>query len=175
VIELVTDYVVPAALALLPADMDSADARALLLAIGLQESGFSHRDQIDPWDAKGPALGLWQFERAGGVRGVLTHRATRAHAKRALNALRYRTTGVALDRLERDAWEAIEHNDVLAAVFARLNLWWLPSPLPTREEPGQAWEQYLDAWRPGTPKPKTWAGNYAEAWSRVTLAVLAAP
>ena len=58
-------YTLPSAFALLPPAMDTPDARVLLLAIGLQESKFSHRLQIG-----GPARGYWQFEQGGGVRGV---------------------------------------------------------------------------------------------------------
>ena len=40
----------------------STAADVLLLAIGLQESRFEHRQQIG-----GPARSFWQFERGGGV------------------------------------------------------------------------------------------------------------
>ncbi|WP_199533145.1 hypothetical protein [Thiopseudomonas alkaliphila] len=56
------------ALALLPARMKSKKAVVMMLAIGLQESRFIHRRQI-----KGPARGFWQFEKGGGVYGVLNH------------------------------------------------------------------------------------------------------
>ena len=51
----IPDILDPAA-KLLPG-MDSAKARVMLLAIGLQESRFEHRRQIG-----GPARGFWQFE-----------------------------------------------------------------------------------------------------------------
>src|SRR3546814_4167946 len=53
------------ALKLLPKQMDSREARVLLLAIGLQESGFEHRWQVIDRrrpNRKGPARGFWQFE-----------------------------------------------------------------------------------------------------------------
>lgn len=123
---------------LLPDRMASNRADALLLAIGLQESLLVARRQHN----NGPARGLWQFERGGSVRGVLTHPATSAHARR-LCELR----GVA--PVAHDVWEALEHDDVLAAGFARLNLWWLPQSLPELGDGARAFQQYLDAWRPG--------------------------
>src|SRR6185312_10462500 len=51
--------IVPA-LATLPPEMDSSQARVMLLAIALQESGLRTREQDG-----GPARGLWQFERNG--------------------------------------------------------------------------------------------------------------
>ena len=64
---------------LLPAKMDSPQARAMLKAIALQESRFEHRKQIG-----GPARGFWQFEQGGGVRGVLNHPYSREHIRRIL-------------------------------------------------------------------------------------------
>lgn len=45
------------ALALLPATMDTPEARIMLLAIGLQESRFEHRRQLvgNPTRPAGPA------------------------------------------------------------------------------------------------------------------------
>ena len=59
-ITLVRTYALPAACSLLPARMDTRAARALLVAIGLQESRFEHRRQIG-----GPARGFFQFEAMG--------------------------------------------------------------------------------------------------------------
>lgn len=165
--ELVAYYVIPTALALLPGKMDSQEARAFMLAIMLQESKGLHRDQIDPKRLNGPALGLWQFEEYGAVHGVLTHAATKKHARTVLDLLRYDVT-VDHRELRRATWEAIEHNDLLACCFARLNLWWLPDPLPQKTESDRAWEQYLEAWKPGRPKPRTWAANYITGWEMVS-------
>ena len=46
-------HVMPAAFSLLPPNMDSREARVMLLAIGMQESRFKHRKQIG-----GPAKGF---------------------------------------------------------------------------------------------------------------------
>lgn len=136
----------------------------MLLAIGLQESRFLERRQLPV----GPARGFWQFERGGGVHGVLEHPRTIEPVKHALRSLRY--PYLASFGAEREIWEALEHNDVLAAVFARLLLWTLPDPLPTAEQPSEAWRQYLAAWRPGKPHFDSWPTFYTEAHDRVTFA-----
>ena len=51
----IRDVVIPAALHMLPGHMDSPEARAMLLAIGLQESKLTYRRQVG-----GPAHGFWQ-------------------------------------------------------------------------------------------------------------------
>lgn len=148
--------IMPIALGLLPARMNTPEARAMLIAIALQESRFEHRIQVP----NGPARGFWQFERGGGVHGVLTHRVTEPLIVRPLHILNY----------EHDAtvcYMALAHNDVLACVFARLLLWTLPYPLPGPYEPERAYTQYVEAWRPGKPHPDTWAEFYVEGWRRV--------
>ena len=144
-VEMIRAHILPAALSLLPPIMDSPAARRLLLAIGLQESHFTHRRQIS-----GPARGFWQCER-GGVLGIIRHPATWPHLLSAVAALKYEPE-MASDDIGLHA--AIEHNDVLAAVIARLNLWWLPGPLPTDKD--SAWNYYVATWRPGRPRPETW-------------------
>lgn len=56
-IELLRNNIIPAALSLLPSKMDTPEARAILIAIALQESNLKHRRQVG-----GPALGLLQWE-----------------------------------------------------------------------------------------------------------------
>lgn len=143
------------ALALLGPQYRSREAMAMLVAIGLQESGLRARHQY----GNGPAHGLLQFELIG-CRGVLEHPASAAAARRLCDDLLYTP-----DPLE--VYDAIEYADVLAAGFARLALWRLPDPLPGRDGEAQAWAQYLEAWRPGRPKPEPWAGHYAGAWAAV--------
>lgn len=140
------------ALRLLPAQMDSPAARAMMITIALQESRLLHRRQIG-----GPARGYAQFEMGGGVRGVLTHRASAEHAKRVCAALDYQPTPDVV-------YAAIEHNDILACVFSRLLLWTLPGALPARSEHDKAWSAYIAAWRPGKPHRSTWNTFYDQAW-----------
>jgi hypothetical protein len=161
-IALISGYILPAALRVLGPPYDSPEARALLLAIGLQESRFTHRAQV-----RGPARGFWQFEKGGGVMGVLTHPTTVAPVREAMGALRYHTPGETLDETAARMHGTLEHNDTLAAVFARLLLWTLRAPLPGPDQPSLGWGQYLDAWRPGDPHAQTWNAFYAEAWARV--------
>jgi len=166
VIELVVRSIIPAALSMLPPAMDSSNARAMLVATGLQESKFLERRQIVKGGKKGPAAGLWQFEQGGAVRGVLEHKRTREHALAILRELRYHKAGRVITS-SAIVHAKIEDNDVLACVFARLLLWTLPGRLPTRNERDLGWAQYLNAWRPGRPHPDTWGAYFDEAWQRV--------
>lgn len=147
---ILADAMVPA-FALLPAKMDSPAARCQMLAIGLQESRFIHRRQIG-----GPARGFWQFERLGGVRGVLTHAGTKGHAQAVCKARGVPATADAV-------YEALDKDDVLAAAFARLLLWSDPKPLPALGDAESAWALYLRTWRPGKPHPQTWGALYGRA------------
>jgi hypothetical protein len=141
-------------LSLLPERMDTPEARIMLVAIGLQESRFEYRFQIG-----GPARGFWQFEKGGGVAGVITHGSTRESIARVCSDLRFECT-------PESCYIAIAYSDALACVFARLLLWTLPLPLPGNTD--SAWNQYLQAWRPGKPHPEMWDGHYAKAKKMVT-------
>lgn len=148
-LQTITDTAINPALALLPDRMDTPEARVMLLAIGLQESRFLHRRQI-----KGPARGFWQFEMGGGVRGVLNHDATFAHAQKVCAA---RNVWPKPDSVYQD----LERDDVLAAAFARLLLWSDPKPIPT--EKSAAWSLYERTWRPGRPHRETWDDFFQQA------------
>lgn len=148
-------------MSVLPPAMDTQPARAMLLAIGLQESRFLYRRQTN----YGPARGFWQFEKAG-IRGVSRHKSSMGPLNDALRALRYESLIGQTSKLHY----AVEDNDVLACVFARLLLWTVPGALPTVDMPGahdRAWAQYVDGWRPGKPHPETWRSFYSEAWDRI--------
>lgn len=145
----VRDHTLPAAYSLLPRAMDSDAADVMLLAIGLQESRFKHRRQI-----RGPARSYWQFERGGGVVGVLDHPSTKTRAESVCHALDYEADSNVV-------YEAMGHNDVLAACFARLLLWTHPEPIPRDHR--AAWNYYLSLWRPGKPHPDSWAWCFREA------------
>jgi hypothetical protein len=135
------DYIFPTAYSLLPAKMNNPSATKELVAIGHQESRFKYRAQIN-----GPARGFWQFEKIA-VEEVLTNGMTKESARYVCEALSY---PLDVNRIHT----ALEHNDILAACFARLFLWRLPDPLPTTEQSG--WDQYIEAWKPGKPKPASW-------------------
>jgi len=151
--EILLHVVIRPTLALLQAEAGiQVDRRAerMLIAIALQESGLRHRVQM----GGGPAHGLWQFEKGGGVAGVLSHPATRARAAR-LCALLLTPAGTV------EVHTAISDNDLLACGFARLLLWSDPRPLPDTQIAG--WACYLRNWRPGKPHERTWAGHWATA------------
>lgn len=151
--------VIPAALALLPPKMDSREARAMMIAVGLQESRFEHRRQIG-----GPAKSFWQFEVVGvrGVRSLVFKNAmAAAQAKAILARIGYK------DATAEERHTAIEHNDILAALFARRLLWSHPHRLPRRVEADYAWDYYLWCWRPGKPHKETWQAFYSKAWGLV--------
>lgn len=141
---------------LLPTVPFSANACILLLATGLQESKLAYRRQL----GNGPARGLWQFERGGGVKGVLTHPASAGLAISLADARGVAPTAAA-------AWAALEMDDVLAAGFARLLYWTDPSRVPDRSDVDGAWDMYLRNWRPGKPHPATWAAHHASAVATV--------
>ena len=143
------------ALLLLPAKMTSPQAELMLLVIGLQESRLTHRRQIG-----GPARGLWQFERGGGVAGVLRHAASREHALSVCDAIR-------VAPVPEQVYQRLEHDDVLAAAFARLLLYTDPARLPALGEVGASWDLYLRTWRPGKPHRHTWDALYAQALEAV--------
>ena len=130
---------------LLPAEMASAKASVMLLAIGMQESLLQHRRQLvgNPPRPIGPAKSLWQAEIGGGmVHGVRTHPASRKAA-----AELYKAQGVEAN--DKDIWNMIEFDDVLAAGLARLLLWTDPIALPEVKDSEGAFKLYLRTWRPG--------------------------
>lgn len=142
---------------------DSIDARRLLLAIALQETNLEHRRQVvSGGEENGPAASFWQFEIGGGCRGVLTHSSTRERMEKICAAYNVVPT-------PRGLWEAMRYNDVVAAAAARLLVYTLPSKLPTKASDG--WLQYLSAWRPGKPHPRTWDAH----WANATMATGAKP
>lgn len=164
------DAILPA-LRMLPAAMDSMQARVIMLAIAGQEADFRHRYQVlNTPGVKGPARGLWQFERGGGTAGVLRHSSSKSHA-RSFAQQRLGSTDVAA------VWMALEHDDILAAIYARLLLWTDPKALPEVGDVEGAWQLYLRCWRPGAwtrgseaqraRLRSKWAAYYSQAMQEV--------
>lgn len=151
----VSTAVLPPMFNILGKNYDTPQARVMLLAIGLQESRLTERKQIG-----GPARGLWQFERGGGVRGVLNHKASRQLAVKLCDACFVPPT---VD----EVYQTLQYDDVLAAGFARLLLLTDPRPLPALGEVEEAWLYYLETWRPGKPHRHTWDALYAKALAHV--------
>ena len=168
----ITKSAIDPALALLPAQMDSPEARVMLLAIGLQESRFMYRFQKlvgRPYE-KGPARGFWQFERGshlsgGGVWGVVLHDASRYWLSHLCAKRNVPFDAAAI-------WGAIETDDVLAAGLARLLLFTDPKRLPAVDDVEGAWNLYaFRAWRPGKPHRHTWDEFHKQARAQVMEAM----
>jgi hypothetical protein len=154
------------ALSLLNPKLDTPAARALLICIALQESGLRARRQMLEardhwWESKpGKGHGFWQFERDGGVRGVLRHAAASAIVLPVIDAMLYPRDPYAVH-------EALIHNDILACVLARALLYSVPDAMPRPNEADKGWSIYLKAWRPGKAHPEAWPENYRIAWEAV--------
>lgn len=137
------------ALRLLESKMTSDEAKIMMLSIGQQESQFLVRTQ----GGGGPAHGFWQFEKGGGVKGVVTHSATKGPLESVCLS-----RGVPFD--VEAIYQAITIDDVLAAACARLLLWSDPYALPPTYAQSSGWDLYLRCWRPGKPHPDVWPANY---------------
>jgi hypothetical protein len=154
--------VVRPALNQLPAYMRDVRAEVGLVAISLQESNLEHRWQvIDPARplVKGPARGLWQFERGtrasrGGVWGVFLHPASRPHLERV--CAHYR-----VDFAPASIYAAVEVDDEFACCVARLLIFTDALPLPATDDRAGWWKLYRErCWRPGKPHPAKWPRNF---------------
>lgn len=145
------EIVTPTFWHLLPVKFATPESIVMLLAIGLQESRFQHREQIG-----GPAVSFWQFERAGGVRGVLKHASTRRYAT-ALCVLR------SVADTDAAVYAAMREDDWLGCAMARLLLFTDPAPLPEIGDASGAWRYYERNWRPGKPHPSSWPALYQRA------------
>lgn len=162
--------VIAEALQLLPSKMSGSRDKTdvLLLATHLQESPQQLQRQVG-----GPAVGIWQFERNGGIKGVLTHRTTAEAAHVACKALGLDMSG-SLEARCRVVYDALQTtDDVLDAVFARLLYWTDATKLPEITDEEGCFQYYLRNWRPGawtngTPEARKklrdkWAKNFAKA------------
>lgn len=153
------------ALTLLPAAMDTDAARAMMLAIPLQESDLEHRRQFPA----GPGRGYPQFELGldesgkptGGLALLLRHKSAGPLCARVVNDLDYGGATPA------ELHAALEHNDILAAAMTRLLLYTFPGPLPGQNESDEGWRQYMWCWRPSRPRPNHWGRCFAMAWDVV--------
>jgi len=172
----IIELAIKPAYSILPQRMNTPDATRMLVAIAWQESLAKYRVQ-----RQGPAVGYWQFELNGGIRGVLRHPATATFAKDALQILDYNVLAKMRQPVrtltpqddECKSWDALiydalPYDAVLAAVFARLLLWTLPLSLPTKTQPRNAFLQYIDAWRPGayTNGDSAERGEIQQRWDR---------
>jgi hypothetical protein len=137
--------------------MRSPAVETLMLAIAIQESALRHREQIG-----GPARGWWQFERNGGLAGVLQHARTKLFAERLCAEIGLKPDLHLL-------WDALPHSELLQAGLARLLLWSDPRPLPALGDREGAWQYYLRNWRPGKPAHGRWDAAYDGAAELVRI------
>lgn len=148
---------IAAGLALLPEKMRSNDAAVLLYATSRQEN-----PQRLPQQVGGPAVGDYQFEKGGGVKGVMTHDSVSALTKAVCAARK-----VSFDA--SSIYQALKTDPVLAAALARLLYYTDPKRLPYAGDELAAWQLYLRTWRPGAyaRQPEElrdkWRKSYAEA------------
>ena len=128
--------VIAPALALLPANMDTPEARVMLLAFGAQESGYRTRQQQG-----GPAHGLWQCEQPI-MQLLLDNRASEVPVRNLCSAR-------AVAPVASDMYFAVATDDVFAAGIARLILWCDLAPLPALGDVDAAFDAYIRVWGPG--------------------------
>lgn len=144
-------------LALLPVSMRTTAAKVLLYATSIQENPKRLPQQVG-----GPAVGDYQFEKGGGVKGVLTHKAVKALANSCCAARHVPATQDAV-------YEELKTDPVLAAALARLLYYTDPKALPAVGDEASAWQLYLRTWRPGAyaRQPEElrakWTRSYADA------------
>ena len=154
---------IAAGLALLPAKMDSLDASVLLYATSRQENPQRLAQQVG-----GPAVGDYQFEKGGGVKGVMAHHASVDLCRAICNARK-----VTFDA--GSIYQALKTDAILAAALARLLYYTDPKALPDAGDEAGAWALYLRTWRPGAyaRQPEElrakWKKNHADAMKAYDL------
>lgn len=140
-----------------PVSFASPQVKVMLLTIALQESNCAFRRQVG-----GPARSYWQFERGGGVAGVINHPVVGPWLKTFCGQLDIPFTAPVI-------YEAMAWCDPLAVTMARLLLWTDRSSIPPVGSVDDAWIYYLRNWRPGKPGPARWPALYKVAASAVAL------
>ena len=152
--------IVKPALDAMPRRYRSKDAARMLLAIGYQESRFTHLHQI-----RGPAHSYWQGELTGGLILVITHAPTRRMARICIEKAGFNPDD------HRRVFEFLDEpaGQILACQLGRLLLWSDPHYLPTAGQLQYGWDYYINCWRPGKPHKQTWP----DAWDYATAGMTA--
>lgn len=132
----------------------SDNARVIELAIAGQETDWKYRLQMNG----GPARSYWQFEKGGGLAGIMKLFPAKVSSL---------CNGFDIPYNMDIIFEAMAWHDPLAAGLARILLWSDPRKLPEVGDEKGAWQYYLDTWRPGMPHPEKWAAVYAQSLSLV--------
>ena len=140
------------------------EAHVLVLAIAGQESDWTLRVQA----GDGPAHSFWQFERGGGMCGVIAHPVTGA-------IIRTLCTAAAVAGDEQAVWDVMARpdGDALAVCMARLLLFTDAAPLPPSADAAATWAYYQRNWRPGKPRPQAWPARIQAADQAVAAAAAA--
>ena len=146
---------------------DAADC--LSLAIKVQESGPGLvRDQGDP-SVTGPATGLWQFEKGGGIWEVL-------NLPKIAPIFRELCKRAGIAAVDDAVWRffTTPQSDDLAAAAARLVMYLDPAPLPPVDLAAAqaASDYYHRRWRPGAKREADFIGK---SWPAAVALVKANP
>lgn len=159
---------IEAGLALLPDTLRSIDAKVQVYATSIQENPTRVPRQLIKKDGNlqpvGPAAGDYQFEKTGGIRGLVNFKSPR---------LQQMLDHVCAERMwgknEDTLFGAVQVDPILAAALARLLYFTDAGALPKAGAEQYAWDVYLRTWRPGAYErdPKglraKWSKSYAEA------------
>lgn len=166
---------IDAGLVLLPEPLRTLDAKVQLYATSTQENLTRAPRQLIKKDGKlqpiGPAAGDYQFEKTGGIRGLINFKSARVQ-QMLTEVCKARKVAMTADAL----FDAIQFDPVLAAALARLLYYTDAGALPKAGAEQYAWDVYLRTWRPGAYQrdPKglraKWAKSYAEAMKAYDLA-----
>lgn len=159
---------IDAGLALLPEPLRTLDAKVQLYATSVQENPARAPRQLIKKDGKlqpiGPAAGDYQFEKTGGIRGLVNFKSARLQ-KMLSGVCKARKVAESVDAL----FDAIQVDPVLAAALARLLYYTDSGALPKAGAEQYAWAVYLRTWRPGAYERDPeglrakWSQSYAEA------------
>lgn len=148
--------VIAPAFASLPVEMDTPQARLLVLATGAQETGYRTREQIG-----GPARGFCQMQ-YNCVLDVMHNPASGNHVWNLCGVL-----GITYG--SHSIFDALLTNDELALCMTRLAFWCDPRPLPEIGDVLGAWGTYERVQRPGLPSYSRWKQDaYPQALAAVT-------
>lgn len=134
---------------ILPPSAASTEAELGLMAIAGHESAWKRRRQTGGWYGRG----YWQFEGAGGATGQILAQNKGLLACRELD----------IKPLSDGVHAALEYNDTLACLFARLLLLHDPLPLPGTDDEAGWFAYYRRNWRPGKPRMEAWGISFRTA------------
>lgn len=143
--DVLAEVIVPGFTAL-PKEMDTPEARVLILATGGQETDYRTREQDG--HPVGGAQGLFQMQ-YNCVVDIMNNRASGNFVWNLCGVLGITYGSHAI-------FDALLTNDELAACMTRLAYWCDPRPLPDVGDMMGAWGAYERVQRPGKPRYSKW-------------------